>query len=122
MDENRRIKCPSDWSTYLFGSVTGETCKPGAEASSFDDDNDACAFILVPALGEALEFKGDDLGFLAKTRHNPYRYAMFKCFTLSHEFSGLRPLAVLAVESPSSISHGVGFIDLEGYFCDQKSA
>jgi hypothetical protein len=33
---------------------------------------------------EILEFKGEDGGFIAKSRHNPYRKALFKCFALLH--------------------------------------
>jgi hypothetical protein len=93
-----KIESPTDRSTYLFGTVTGEKYKSSHGYSDTIDDVETCVFVLSPALAEILESKGDDLGLIARTRHNPYRKAIFKCFTLSHEFD-LRPLAVVAVDA-----------------------
>ena len=102
VDSNGRIDLPSDRSTYLFGTVTGHKYH-SADTEDIIDDHDSCVFVLAPALAEVLEFKGDDVGLVARTRHNPYRKAIFKCFTLSNELSDLRPLAALAVDSAVSV-------------------
>ena len=57
--------------------------------SAFHDDNDSCEFVLAFSLAEVLEFRGDDLIFVARSQRNPYRHDMFKCFTMSHEFPDL---------------------------------
>jgi hypothetical protein len=101
LDAEGRIEFPTDRSTYLFGSVTGHKYVSGESAETFDD-NDACVFVLSPALAEILQYKGGDLGLIARTRQNPYRKAIFKCFTLSNELSDLRPLSVMAVDSAVS--------------------
>ena len=100
-DAEGRIVFPTDRSTYLFGSVTGHKYISGESEDTFDD-NDACVFVLSPALAEILQYKGGDLGLIARTRQNPYRKAIFKCFTLSNELSDLRPLSVMAVDSAVS--------------------
>jgi hypothetical protein len=100
-DAEGRIEFPTDRSTYLFGSVTGHKYVSG-ESDEVFDDNDACVFVLSPALAEILQYKGDDLGLIARTRQNPYRKAIFKCLTLSNELSDLRPLSVMAVDSAVS--------------------
>jgi hypothetical protein len=100
-DAEGQIEFPTDRSTYLFGSITGHKYVSGESEDTFDD-NDACVFVLSPALAEILQYKGGDLGLIARTRQNPYRKAIFKCFTLSNELSDLRPLSVMAVDSAVS--------------------
>jgi hypothetical protein len=101
VDENGKVLIPTDRSTYLFGKATGRKCVSGS--SDCPDDNDTCIFVLSPALVEVLEFKGDDGALVARTRHNPYREAVFKCFTLSNQLSDLKNLSLLAVDSAVSI-------------------
>jgi hypothetical protein len=94
----------SDRSTYLFGTVTGKKCL--SSNTSYDpDDNDTCVFVLSPALVEVLEYRGEQekVGVVARTRHNPYRKAIFKCLVLSREMSDLQPLAVLAIDAAVSV-------------------
>jgi hypothetical protein len=94
----------SDRSTYLFGTVTGKKCL-SANTSYDPDDNDTCVFVLSPALVEVLEYRGEQekVGVVARTRHNPYRKAIFKCLLLSREMSDLQPLAVLAIDAAVSV-------------------
>jgi hypothetical protein len=102
LDENGLMKTLTDRSTYVFGTVNGRKCKSG-NSEFAENDEDSCVFVLSPALAEILEFKGDDGALVARTRHNPYRKAIFKCLTLCSQLSDLRPLSVLAVESAVSV-------------------
>lgn len=90
--------------TYIFGTVTGRKEISGRCGESQGNDfNDACVFVLSPALSEILKFSGQDGGLVARSRHNPYRKAIFQCFTLNKEVSDLQDLAVMAVDSAISV-------------------
>lgn len=101
-DENGAMKCETDRSTYIFGTVTGR--KEISGRRDRDAHTETCVFVLAPALSEILEFQGKDGGIVARSRHNPYRKAIFQCFTLSREVSDLQALAVIAVDSAVSVS------------------
>lgn len=104
MDEEKgRMKMLTDRSTYMFGTVTGQRCVSGSRASKHVASSEtSCIFVLAPALAEILEFRGNDAALVARTRRNPYRKAIFQCFSLSSQLSDLRPLSVLAVETAIS--------------------
>lgn len=96
--ETDTMKMASDRSTYHFGAITGRKCL-SSQTENKGDDETACVFVLAPALAEILEFRGDDGKLVARTRENPYRKAIFQCFSLCSQLSGLQPLSVLAVEA-----------------------
>jgi len=100
MDEDGKMITGGDRETYIFGTVTGRKEISGSQANNC---NDSCIFVLSPALSDILQFSGQDGGILARSRHNPYRKAMFQCFTLSKEVSDLQDLAVMAVHSAVSV-------------------
>ncbi|KAG7364009.1 hypothetical protein IV203_037211 [Nitzschia inconspicua] len=99
VDENGKVICETDRSSYAFGTVTGRKTKT---ATGDSNSEETCVFVLAPALMEILEFNGDDGGIVARSRHNPYRKAIFQCFTLSKEVSDLESLSVIAVDSAVS--------------------
>jgi hypothetical protein len=110
VDENNgRVICETDRSTYAFGTVTGRISNA---AASDDNMDDSCVFVLTPALMEILEFKGEDGGIIARSRHNPYRKAIFQCFTLSKEVSDLASLAAIAVDTAVSVFDEKFLVDI----------
>jgi hypothetical protein len=102
VDENGVVMCDTDRSTYIFGTVTGR--KETSGRRDHQCNTETCVFVLAPALSEILEFDGNDGGIVARSRHNPYRRAIFQCFTLSKEVSDLQALSVIAVDSAVSVS------------------
>eukprot|EP00535_Pseudo-nitzschia_heimii_P004499 CAMPEP_0197174636 /NCGR_PEP_ID=MMETSP1423-20130617/1064_1 /TAXON_ID=476441 /ORGANISM="Pseudo-nitzschia heimii, Strain UNC1101" /LENGTH=1412 /DNA_ID=CAMNT_0042623579 /DNA_START=113 /DNA_END=4348 /DNA_ORIENTATION=- len=104
VDERGKLIIDDDRETYVFGTVTGRKEISGRNSESGKNDlNDACVFVLSPALSEILQFSGQDGGLVAKSRHNPYRKAIFQCFKLNKEVSDLQDLAVMAVDSAVSV-------------------
>jgi hypothetical protein len=101
-NEWRNITILLDRSTCASGSVTG---RKSNTAASDDIMDERCVFVLSPALMEILEFKvkGEDGGFIASSRHNPYRKAVFQCFALLKEVSDLLSLATIAVDTAVSV-------------------
>lgn len=76
--------------TYPFGSrVTNATF---SESST----DEACVFVLAPALQQVLAFREEDVALVAKTKPNPYRQAWLTCLQPNtSQFSlTLRHLAV----------------------------
>jgi hypothetical protein len=108
-ENNGKVICETDRSTYAFGTVTGS--KSNAVASN-DNMDDSCVFVLTPALMEILEFKGEDGGIITRSRHNPYRKAVFECFTLSKEVSDLAALAAIAVDTAVSVFDEKFLVDI----------
>jgi hypothetical protein len=97
------MKMMNDRSTYVFGTTTGQKCVSNSSSSrNVTSSETSCVFVLAPALAEILEFRGNDPALVARTRRNPYRKAIFQCFSLSSQLSDLRPLSVLAVETAIS--------------------
>lgn len=104
MNESGKMVTDSDRETYIFGTITGRKEISGRLSESQGNKyNDACVFVLAPALSEILSFSGDDGALLARSRHNPYRKAIFQCLTLNNEVSDLQDLAVMAVDSAISV-------------------
>jgi hypothetical protein len=110
VDENGVMASESDRTTYIFGTITGRKEISGRRDSQ--PINDTCVFVLSPALSEILEFSGQDGGIVARSRHNPYRKAIFQCFTLNKEVSDLQALAVTAVHSAVSVFNEKFLADL----------
>ena len=102
VDANGKMVIDGDRETYIFGTITGRKEVSGSSESVGNNYNDACVFVLAPALSEILGFSGDDGSLVARSRHNPYRRAIFQCFTLNKEVSELQELAVMAVDSAIS--------------------
>jgi hypothetical protein len=102
VDDNGDMRTDTDRSTYAFGTAAGEKRTSGK--SSFSGNaNEACIFVLSPALAEILEFDGDNGALVAKSRNNPYRKAILQCFTLCNQLSDLQPFSVFAVDSAFSL-------------------
>jgi len=113
VDENGKMIIESDRETYIFGTVTGRKEISGNNGGSKGNNyNDACVFVLSPALSEILQFSGNDGALVARSRHNPYRKAIFQCFTLNKEVSDLQDLAVMAVDSAISVFEDKFLTDL----------
>jgi hypothetical protein len=100
-DGNGQMITKNDRSSYAFGTGSEEKCKSSNSRLSGDPDG-CCAFVLSPVLAGILRFQGDDGALVARTRNNPYRRAIFQCFTLSNQLSDLQPFSVLAVDSAFS--------------------
>jgi len=109
VDENSAIDSENDRATYTFGIVTGQKETLGRRESPI---NDTCVFVLSPALSEILQFSGQDGDIVARSRHNPYRKAIFQCLTLNKEVSDLQALAVMAVYSAVSVFNEKFLADL----------
>jgi hypothetical protein len=101
VDDEGKMICETDRSTYVFGTVTGRKDKCGK--TSKDTTEETCVFVLSPALMEILEYRGKDGGIVARSRHNPYRRAILQCFALSKEVSDLQAQAAIAVDSAVSV-------------------
>jgi len=113
IDENGKMICDNDRDTYIFGTVTGRKEVSGRQSGSqTNNNNDACVFVLAPVLSEILKFSGQDGGLVARSRHNPYRKAIFQCLTLNREVSDLQDLAVMAVHSAVSMFNEKFLVDL----------
>eukprot|EP00538_Stauroneis_constricta_P012825 CAMPEP_0119551252 /NCGR_PEP_ID=MMETSP1352-20130426/4548_1 /TAXON_ID=265584 /ORGANISM="Stauroneis constricta, Strain CCMP1120" /LENGTH=1377 /DNA_ID=CAMNT_0007597273 /DNA_START=1 /DNA_END=4130 /DNA_ORIENTATION=- len=102
--------------TYLFGTATGQkvyssTRSAKAKTKTETGDN-VCTFVLAPALAEVLGSSGDDLAIIARSRQNPYRRAIFRCCTLSHELSDLKPLSILAIDAAVSALDEAFVVDM----------
>lgn len=95
------MKTMTDRSTYVFGAITGQKCS-SSNSKNASKSETSCVFVLAPALSEILEFRGNDASLVARTRQNPYRKAIFKCFSLCSQLSDLRPMSILAVETAVS--------------------
>lgn len=114
------MKTVSNRSSYVFGTITGSRVASSTSRISVDDET-SCVFVLTPALSEILEFCGQDAALVARTRHNPYRKAIFQCFRLCSQLSDLRPLSVMAVQAaaaklPSELLSDVLFgVDLKTF-------
>ena len=103
LDDNGQIANLSDRSTYVFGAVTGKRCSVGQANTA--GNSDTCVFVLSPSLREILEYRGEkeNVALIARTRHNPYRKAIFNSLCLSRAISDLPALAVLALDSAVSV-------------------
>ncbi|VEU37522.1 unnamed protein product [Pseudo-nitzschia multistriata] len=112
-DENGKMVFDQNRETYVFGTVTGRKEVSGRRSGNqTGNQDDACVFVLAPALSEIFNFTGQDGGLVARSRHNPYRKAIFQCFTLNREVSDLQDLTVMAVYSAVSVLNEKFLVDL----------
>ncbi|GAX20084.1 hypothetical protein FisN_18Lh020 [Fistulifera solaris] len=81
--------------TYPFGSRVANAELPDVSAE------EACVFVLAPALQQVLAFRGDDMALLAKTKPNPYRQAWLTCLqpSISQFSMTLRHLAIATLNA-----------------------
>jgi hypothetical protein len=94
---------PNSRTTYAFGKHSKTPQK---------DASDECVFVLSPALAEVLEFVGQDVALLAKSRPNPYRKALLRFLDLPHEITGIRELSVCTMDAALSIFDGKFLADI----------
>jgi hypothetical protein len=100
---------PNARTTYAFGKHSNT---PRKDASDGQEDADECVFVLSPALAEVLEFDGQDLALLAKSRPNPYRRALLRFLDIPHEITGIRELSVCTMDAALSIFDGKFLADV----------
>jgi hypothetical protein len=100
---------PNARTTYAFGKHSKTQRK---DASDGREDADECVFVLSPALAEVLEFVGQDVALLAKSRPNPYRRALLRFLDLPHEITGIRELSVCTMDAALSIFDGKFLADI----------
>jgi hypothetical protein len=89
-------------STYDFGATPGNRRQSKLHSqfsAARDGDVEACVFVLSPALAEVLEFSGDDISLIARTRPNPYRRAILEILEGPPSISSIRSLAVVAINA-----------------------
>ena len=102
---DNEVPIPNDRATYPFGTTPNNRRLSRTEGPDLAnlEDKEVCVFVLAPALAEVLEFDGNDLGLITRTRPNSYREAIFQCFDMPHEFSEVRILASFAVDAAVSV-------------------
>lgn len=86
--------------TYPFGSRLASSAP-----SDTTTTDEACVFVLAPALQQVLAFRGQDLALIAKTKPNPYRQAWLTCLQPStSQFSlTLRHLAIGTLDAAMQV-------------------
>ncbi|KAL7567749.1 hypothetical protein ACA910_000507 [Epithemia clementina (nom. ined.)] len=109
--ENEGKVVPDSRVSYPFGTKDG-TNRLSTTSSfsrtingSFSNSRgeDACVFVLAPALAEVLQFRGQDYGLIARTKSNSYRRALFQCVEIeTPEFAQVRVLAVCTLDAAIS--------------------
>lgn len=97
---------PDDRTTYDFG--TSPLCRRRSKANllATGGDTEECVFVLAPALAEVLEFQGEDIALIARTRPNPYRRSLLQCLTVPDDMSDIRELAVCIFDAALSSFDG----------------
>jgi hypothetical protein len=97
---------PDDRTTYAFGTSPMSRRRSKANLVAMGGDNEACVFVLAPALAEVLEFRGEDIALIARTRPNPYRRALLKCLTVPEDMADVRELTVCIFDAALSAFDG----------------
>lgn len=92
--------------TYDFGSSQLRRRRSKANILKTGGDHEACIFVLAPALAEVLEFEGEDIALIARTRPNPYRSAILQCLSAPDDMSDVRELAVCIFDAALSSFDG----------------
>jgi hypothetical protein len=91
-----------DRATYAFGTIPGNrrAAKTSVDLSKTSaSGNEACVFVLSPALAEILEFRGEDTDLIARTRQNSYRNGLLKCLDVPPDLSDVRELAISTLDA-----------------------
>jgi hypothetical protein len=94
--------------SYPFGTISKQRqLQQVSRVPSFQalEGSEACVFVLSPALAEVLEFRGNDLGLLSRTKPNPYRNAFLRCLELPEEMIELKEFACCALSSALTVFH-----------------
>jgi len=95
---------PDERTTYAFGTtVTNRRASSRSIDPDATDDGESCVFVLAPALAEVLEYRGQEMSLIARSRPNPYRRAMLKCLTVPDDMGDVRELAVCTFDSALSV-------------------
>jgi hypothetical protein len=104
----------SDRSTYAFGTLQLPETQGRfmIDVPNEDDDNEACTFVLAPALVEVLEFDGNEKSLLSRCKPNPYRRALLTFLNLPDAMSDIRELATCTVDAALSIFEGMFASDI----------
>ena len=99
---------PDERTTYAFGtSLTNRRrSSKGLFSNGEEGDTEACVFVLAPALAEILEYRGQDMALIARTRPNPYRKALLKCLTVPEDMADVRELAICTFDAVLSVFDG----------------
>ena len=100
---------PNERTTYDFGTDPANRRRARSSdgtAQIGGDNTEACIFVLAPALAEILEFRGDDISLIARTRPNPYRQAFLKCLSVPDDMSDIREIAICTFDSALSSFQG----------------
>lgn len=100
---------PDERTTYAFGtsSTNRRRSKRDLQAHDSDDDKtEALSFVLAPALAEVLEFRGDDVALISRSRPNSYRRALLKCLTVPDDMSDIRDLTICLFDAALSVFDG----------------
>jgi len=99
---------PNHRDTYAFGTTPGNRRLSKMKAPSLEalEGTEACVFVLAPALAEVLEFGGDDVALITRTRPNPYRRAILQCLNVPDEMSDVRKLSVCTFDAALTIFDG----------------
>lgn len=97
-----------DRSTYAFGTTpeNRRVSKAKVELAAAEEGGASCVFVLSPALAEVLEFRGQDIALIARTRPNAYRRAVVGCLNLPDAFSDVRDLAVGVLDAAVTVLDG----------------
>ena len=92
--------------SYPFGTNEidrASSWQMGKKIAMEDGDEEACVFVLAPALAEVLEFRGQDYSLVSRTKPNSYRKALLQCVEMeTPEFAHVRDLAVCTLDAAIS--------------------
>lgn len=99
---------PNERISYAFGTslVNRQRSKDDIGLNDADNKAEECVFVLAPALAEILEYRGQDLSLLTRTKPNPYRKALLNCLTVPADMADVRELAICTVDALLSIFDG----------------
>jgi hypothetical protein len=99
---------PNERTTYDFGTdpANRRRARSSDNITHTGGDSEACIFVLAPALAEILEFRGEDISLIARTRSNPYRQAFLKCLSVPDDMSDIREIAICTFDAALSSFQG----------------
>ena len=99
---------PNERTTYDFRTdpANRRRARSSDGVTQTGGDSEACVFVLAPALAEILEFRGEDISLIARTRPNPYRQAFLKCLSVPDDMSDIREIAICTFDSALSSFQG----------------
>ena len=106
--DNGGGKVSDDRSSYAFGTTPGNRRLSRLNGPSLEslEGTECCVFVLSPALAEILEYRGEDIALITRTRPNPYRVALLTCLDVPFEMSELTKICVGMFDSAISALDG----------------